>query len=215
MVGNLELRRIRGEEIITPLNQQQLRFVEEYIKDTGPSLGRPTRSAKRAGYSLESASSIASSMMKDSRIKKMIQLSSEEGAERLGLTAERVLQELSLIAFAKVDGLVTKDENNEDTVDLQSLSRSNSPTEVIVNKTKGKGNVTSVTVKSVKLSDKISALEKLGKHFDLFTDKVEVTANVSLVDLIEQSMKIPQTVGLTSNPEDSAFPLSVILEQQV
>lgn len=173
-----------------PLGQQQLRFVEEYLKD--PTSARAA--ARRAGYSIQSARVHAYELMKDPRIKQMISLSSAVAADHLVLTAERVLQELALIAFAKTDGLVSKDADGDDTVDFQSLSRSNpkSPTEVIVNTVKGKGKVQSVTVKSVKLADKIAALDKLGKHFDLFKDKVEVTGNLSLTELIEASFKMPE-----------------------
>ena len=172
-----------------PLTPLQIRFVEEYLKDTGPEMGRQTRAAKRAGYSITSAKNFASELMKNERIRKMISLAGEEGAERLGLTAERVLQELQLIAFAKVDGLTVKDADGNDT-----LAPSSAPQEVIVNTVSGKSKSKSVTVKTVKLSDKISALEKLGKYLDLFTDKVEINST-SLIDLIEQSMKpreVPQ-----------------------
>lgn len=175
-----------------PLNPNQLRFVEEYLCDQSSA----TAAAIRAGYSIKSAKSIAKELMKDERIKDAIEVGQANLRKKIGVTAERIIQELAMIAYAKPGDTIklTGDgdyEANIDTPIRKEQETGGSPSEVLVSTVVDKkGNKSkAVTIKTVKLSDKIAALEKLGKFLGLFKDQVEVKGNLTLAELVEKSMK--------------------------
>lgn len=78
------------------LNTKQKRFCEEILVDNNA-----TQAAIRAGYSQRSASSIGNENLKKPKIQKYI--SELKGARKLRtqVTADRILQELATMAFAK------------------------------------------------------------------------------------------------------------------
>lgn len=168
-----------------PLNPMQTRFVEEMLEDPTS----PTAAAKRAGYALKHASHAASGLMKDVRVQETLKKAQDKRAERIGISKERVLQELALIAFAKVGGLVRVVDGVEQ-VNVGGLNDINSdfPIEATVSTTKGSIKTQTITYRTVKLADKIAALEKLGKHLGMFKDQVEVNGTISLEKLVEASM---------------------------
>lgn len=165
----------------TPLSEQQLRFVEEILIDPSSQTG----AAKRAGYSLSTATQAASRLMADPRVKEAIRLAQETRIKAIGITTERVLQELARIAFADVGDQIEVSEDGE--FDLSKLRGTSS--EVVVNTISGKsGKSKAVTVKTVKQADRLAALEKLGKHLGMFKND-EVQINLTLDKLVEQSYK--------------------------
>lgn len=166
-----------------PLTQQQRRFVEEYVYD-------PTnifKAALRAGFAESSAKQQANDLLKDPRIKRAIQTAQHSLSEHIGISKTRVLQEIAKIAFSSPGDVVRL--YNEDKID-EVTRDPNNPIEIVVT-TSSDGTKTfkSVSYKTVKLSDKIAALEKLGKHLGMFNDRLEVTGKLSLVDLVTQSLR--------------------------
>lgn len=173
-----------------PLSTMQLRFVEEYLQE--PKF--PGAAARRAGYASSSASQQANNLLRDPRVKAAIEEANSRAIKKLGITQERVLQELALIAFANTKEMIRQDADGDDYIDLSVLQGRDkaTPIEVSASTIKGKGGkVTNMSVRTVKISDKTAALQLLGKHLNMFKDKVEVTANLSLLDMIEQSFKAP------------------------
>lgn len=168
------------------LSPQQMRFVEEMILDSSSY----TAAAKRAGYSPKTAKSQAGELMANPKIKKAIDAANEEAIKRLGITKERILQELWLIARANPQDAIQTDEDGNQTIDLRSLTRDSSAgSEVIISTTSGDKKLKNVTVKTPKQSDRIAALTKIGQHLGMFTEKVEITNKLSLLELIEKSME--------------------------
>jgi phage terminase small subunit len=165
-----------------PLSPQQLRFVEEYLVDPSSI----TAAAKRAGYAISSAPQAGSRLMADPRIKRAIQIAQDKRAEAIGISKERVLQELAKIAFAEVGELVSLNGDDE-SVDFSKLK--GSAAEVSVTATSAGGRkAKAVSIKSVKQSDKINALVKIGQHLGVFKEQ-EVQVNLSLDSLIKDSYK--------------------------
>lgn len=165
-----------------PLSPQQLRFVEEYLVDPSSI----TAAAKRAGYAISSAPQAGSRLMADPRIKRAIQIAQDKRAEAIGISKERVLQELAKIAFAEVGELVSLNGDDE-SVDFSKLK--GSAAEVSVTATSAGGRkAKAVSIKSVKQSDKINALVKIGQHLGVFKEQ-EVQVNLSLDNLIKDSYK--------------------------
>lgn len=164
-----------------PLSPIQQKFAEEYLKDMSSG-----RAALRAGYSPPSAAAIGSRLLKDPRIKKILDEATESATLEMGVNKLRVLQELSRIAFANVKDIIRQDPNTGDlSVDINSINYAHAA---------GIAEVTITTAPNgyqttkVKLIDKNTALEKLGKHLSLFKDQIEVTGNVNLLSLVEASI---------------------------
>ena len=78
------------------LNTKQKRFCEEILVDNNA-----TQAAIRAGYSQRSASSIGNENLKKPKIQKYINELKEARSLRTQVTADRILQELATMAFAK------------------------------------------------------------------------------------------------------------------
>lgn len=179
-----------------PLSPQQLRFVEEMLIDPTSQV----KAAKRAGYSISTASQAASRLMADTRVKQAIQLAQDARSKEIGISKERILQELARIAFADVGEKITVNEDGD--IDLSTLRGTAS--EVIVNAISGKGGKNkAVSVKTVKMADKISALVKMGQHLGMFKEQ-EVSVHLTLDKLIEDSYKEP--VEDSSIPSDETTP---------
>ncbi len=103
------------------LNAKQQRFVDEYLIDLCA-----TQAAIRAGYSKRTANRIGSHLLSKVDIQQALVRAIAKRAEKTGLSADRVLEELQTIAY---------DDSRR---------------------------------------DQIRALELLGKHLGLFTDRLEV-----------------------------------------
>jgi hypothetical protein len=85
------------------INKQERWFCEEYVVDFNA-----TQAAKRAGYSRKSAYSIGSEKLKKPDIESYICYLMAQRSLRTGITADRVLEELAIIAFAQ-DGVANRD----------------------------------------------------------------------------------------------------------
>lgn len=149
------------------LTDKQAIFCQEYMVDLNA-----TQAAIRAGYSEDSAQQTGSENLSKPVIKKKISDLMELRKKRTEITSDRVLVELSKIGFADVrkmfsntGQLLLPSEIDDDTAAaLQSI-------EVVSN---GIGDAMEYTHK-IKLNDKKGALELIGKHLKLFTDKTELS----------------------------------------
>jgi phage terminase small subunit len=187
-----------SDNVNPPLNPQQWRFVEEYLIDPSSQ----TKAAIRAGYSEDSATQTASRLLSLPKVQEAIEHAQKMRAEEIGISKTRILQELALIAFAKINELSLEDLENTPLQMIASQSK-NFPTEVVVTSTKGKNAGKTVTVKTVKTADKLAALDKLGKHLGMFKEQVEVGGSLNLTKLIEDSYKSPEP---SDAPSDNKTP---------
>ena len=173
--------------IAAGLTPQQYRFVEEYCED--PSSQK--HAAIRAGYAEANASSQASHMMDNPKIIAAIEQRQIERAKRLGITKDRVLQEIALIAFSNLQDLVEMNADGDTTINLKGIARDQAAAlgEVSISTKGGKNKVKTA---KIRLHDKLAALEKLAKHLGLLKDKVEHTGVLTLEQLVAQSMEEKQ-----------------------
>ena len=145
------------------LNPKQNRFCEEYLIDLNA-----TQAAIRAGYSVKTAGSIGEENLKKPEISRRIEQLKAERSRRTGITADRVLQELAKIAFVNPADVIDtetatiKSTDPNDTAAIASIRQKTFPTKA--------GN--EGIEREIKLYDKIRALELLGKHVGLFTDRL-------------------------------------------
>ncbi|MGI6141929.1 MAG: terminase small subunit [Caldicoprobacterales bacterium] len=163
---------------VAGLTAKQQRFVEEYLTDLNA-----TQAAIRAGYSVKNAAKIASQLLDKTRVKNAIDKAIAERSRRTGITQDRVLRELAKVAFVNATDVINMDDatlkgdaNREDTAAIASVKVKTIPTEA-----------GEITEREVKVYDKIKALELLGKHLGMFTDRLNVNAEmmVKIVDDID------------------------------
>jgi len=154
------------------LTKKQRTFVQEYLIDLNA-----TQAAIRAGYSTASARQIADENMSKPDIKNAIEKALAERSKRTGVNADRIVQELAKLAFINPTDVINMDEatvkgdaNRDDTAAISSVKVKTIPTE--------DGNITE---REVLTYDKIKALELLGKHIGMFTDKFRIEGAIPVV----------------------------------
>lgn len=153
------------------LTPKQRRFIEEYLIDLNA-----TQAAIRAGYSVKNAGKIGPELLGKTRIKEAIDRALAERSRRTGINQDRVLLELAKIAFLNPVDVINMDEatvrgdaNREDTAAIASVKVKTIPTEA-----------GEITEREVKVYDKIKALELLGKHLGMFTDRLNLNAEMAV-----------------------------------
>lgn len=160
--------------------KQQL-FVREYLVDLNA-----TQAAIRAGYSAKTAQSIGQENLTKPDIAAAIQAAMDKRAQRVGVTADRVLDEIAKLAFFDPRRLFDDDGKPIHVSKLDDETAAAVAGLDVV--TQGNADVGFADVLKVKLTDKAKALEMLGRHLKLFTDKVEVSgAVVSVKDFTGRS----------------------------
>lgn len=157
------------------LNDKQKRFCEEYVIDLNA-----TQAAIRAGYSERTANRISSQLLSKLDISNKIIELQQAISERNNNLADRVVKELEKIAFANA-----KDFVNGGNAVLEIKHLENQKTAAISKiKTTIKDN--GDIVSEIGFYDKVSALEKLGRHVGIFEkDNAQRKAEIPEVLKIE------------------------------
>lgn len=165
------------------LTHQQQRFIDEYLLNPSSI----TKAAIRAGYAINSAAGSGSRLLAMPKIKTVIDDAQRERSHKLGISKERVLQELALVAFANIADVMKINEEGDTVIDLENLPRQVSAalSEVSIS-TKGGKNKTRTA--KVKMSDKLSALTSIAKHLGMFVEKVEHSGTLTLEQLVQASL---------------------------
>ncbi len=151
------------------LTAKQKRFVEEYLIDLNA-----TQAAIRAGYSPRTAEQAASRMLSFVKVKEEIEKAMAERSKRTGISQDRVIQELARIAFVNPKNVI---DTNSASV-LSSASEDDTACIQSVKVKMSESDNGSSCEREVRLNDKLKALELLGKHLGMFTDKVEVNGSL-------------------------------------
>lgn len=170
-----------------PLLPNQVRFVEEYLKDPSDK----SAAAARAGYSPEASRDAANRLLNDSRVQRILQDAQDEALDILGITAARVLQELWKIAGANPGDVVIVDSEGDLNVDPSKLVG-----EVMVTSTSGgsRPRTRSVTSKTVKPADKVAALTQIAKIMNMFPkEEINLKQEISFADMVINSFPPTET----------------------
>lgn len=149
------------------LTAKQQRFCDEYLIDLNA-----TQAAIRAGYSPKTAEQAASRMLRIVKVQDEISREMAERSKRTGINQDRVLMEIAKMAFVNI----------ADVIDLNTAE---------VKRTASKDDLACIqavkikptefgTEREVKLCDKKSNLELLGRHLGMFKDKVEMDVDMEL-----------------------------------
>lgn len=167
------------------LTAKQQRFCDEYLIDLNA-----TQAAIRAGYSPKTAEQLAYQLLQKTSVQNHIAELQKKREERTEITQDSVLHELALIAFAKAsdyarvvekDAMVEVDGNMVPVLDEDGNQVKYRTVEPILTDelTEDQKKAIAVIKKGrdgfeIKPYSKIQALELLGKHLGMFTEKVEV-----------------------------------------
>ncbi len=152
------------------MTKKQKRFIEEYLIDLNA-----TQAAIRAGYSANTAKEIGCENLTKPNIAEAIAKAMAERSKRTGINQDRVIQELAKIAFVKMtdiidsEGRIREDAPDEDKACIEAFKYKRSQTE------NGSG-----IEREVKIASKLKALELLGKHLGMFTDKLDLDTEMEL-----------------------------------
>lgn len=154
------------------LNAKQQRFCDEYLIDLNG-----TQAAIRAGYSPKTANEQASQLLAKLSTQEYISEKQKEISKNTGITVELVLNELKKIGFSNVQDYI---EEGNSITDITTIDRDKAAAVSSIKKsTTVFGDEKTGGTKDVvefKLWDKVSALEKLGKHLGMFKDQVDITS---------------------------------------
>lgn len=157
------------------LNPKQERFCKEYVIDLNA-----TQAAIRAGYSENSAKEQACDLLTKPNIQEYVKSLQSKISERLDITADMVVQELAKIGFANTHDFVT---DGNSIVDISKLQRVKVASVSGVKVTEIESEFGSKKITELKFHDKVSALEKLGKHLGVF-EKDNAQKGIALKTII-------------------------------
>ena len=166
------------------LSPKRQRFCEEYVIDL---CGR--RAGLRAGYSPKTVDAIATELLQQPAVKSEIARLLHERAERTRITADRVLEELAVIAFSDIgdygargDGrmYLTPGARSDARRAVSSVKRKRVTTRTLQN---GLVVIETVSIVDFRLWDKNAALRALMPHLGLATERTE-SRDLTLEELI-------------------------------
>lgn len=159
-------------------NERQAAFIREYLVDLNA-----TQAAIRAGYSPKSANINGPRLLSDARIQAAVTAAKQERAEKVGYTAQRVLQR-----HAEIDEMDVADilDAGGDLLPIKQWPavwrKTISGIEIT---TLGSGDNIAI-LKKVKWPDKLRNLELLGRHVDVQAYGEPKSATGDLVDVLGQ-----------------------------
>lgn len=154
------------------LTPKQLRFVEEYLVDLNG-----TDAYQRAGYKVRSAASAraaASRLLANVSVQEAIAIAQSDRAERVEVTVDDVLRELKLIAHSNIVDYQIDDDGNvmlSSEVPVEAMRAVSS----IKRKIRRIGDEVTECDVEIRLWPKGQALELIGRHLAMFTDKTALT----------------------------------------
>nr|DAU56385.1 MAG TPA: Terminase small subunit [Caudoviricetes sp.] len=147
------------------LTEKQKRFVEEYLIDLNA-----TQAAIRAGYSAKTANEQGARLLVNVSIQKAISRAMTARSNRTNISQDRVVNELAKIAFMNIADLIDQHGNLRDNVSRDDMAG--------IEWIRSKGVETEngyVRETEFRVTSKLKALELLGRHLGMFTDRVELS----------------------------------------
>jgi phage terminase small subunit len=162
------------------MTPRQQRFVDEYLIDLNA-----TAAARRAGYSAKTAEWQGPQLLGKPHVAAAVAEAMESRSRRTGITADRVLQELAAIAFADPRRLFDPDGAPLPLSDLDDdIARAVATVEHGPAGGVGGGPAAA----RMRLHDKLKALEMLGRHLGLFSERLRLTGELTATHRV---IKVP------------------------
>lgn len=175
------------------LTPKQERFVEEYLRDLNA-----TQAAIRSGYSARTANEQGSRLLANASVADAVARAKAERSARLGLTQDRVLEELAAVAFARMPDFAAWGDSDQMklkasdglTEDQAAAVAQVTETEKFI-KSVDKGEQLMSRERSIKLHDKLAALKLLGQHIGMFAERHTVTLEIK-----REAQEIAEELGI-------------------
>lgn len=157
------------------LTEKQKKFAEEYLLDFNGA-----RAAREAGYSEKTADRIAYENLRKPEIIEYLNKLQEKKKEKFEIDEEKVMNELSAIAFSRITDYVQISKilslrgTAETVVTFTATSQLNDLQIAAISEIQqsDKGAI------KIKLENKIEALRLIGKQIGMFKDKVDIDGKV-------------------------------------
>lgn len=171
------------------LTEKQKRFVVEYLVDLNA-----TKAAERAGYSEKTAESQGCRMLKNVKVQAELQKAMQKREHRTEVSADMIVRQLLKIASADIKDFLSFGQKEIPTGDYDGEGN---PIYRIINYVdfKNSDDVDGTLIQevkqgrdgvSIKLMDRMKALELLGRHLGMFTDKIQHSGELEIiVDVID------------------------------
>lgn len=153
------------------LSLKRSRFVEEYLKDFNGA-----QAAIRAGYSKKTAVEQATRLLANVQVKKAVKDGRERISQKVDFEISDIIRELLCIAQLDIRQAFNDDGTLKDVhVIPETVARAISGIDVQETFSgSGSDRVSTGFIKKVKTSDKIRALELLGKYKGMFVERLDV-----------------------------------------
>ena len=160
-------------EAVKKRERKEERFCILYTTPNSPTYKNGQKAAEKAGWAKKSARSTASTLLTKPNISKRINGILDKQTKKLELSADKVLKEISTLAFSNIQDLF--DDNDclkpisELTRDQAAIISSLEIDEITVGK--GEDRKPIGAAKKMKLWSKIKSLEMLASHFALLKNE--------------------------------------------
>lgn len=174
------------------LNAKQLAFCQNYLIDLNA-----TQAAIRAGYSAKTARQVAAENLTKPAIEAEVARLIDERAARNKIDADTVLGELLRIARADIGQAFNPDGSLKPLADMPEEIRRAIAGVDVFEEFAGRGEDREQVgfTKKVRFWDKVKALEMLGRHLRMFSDRVELTGKDGGPLVMESPRPSPQEVS--------------------
>lgn len=168
------------------LTPQQSLFAREYLKDLDGKAA-----AVRAGYSAKTAESQASRLLRHVKIRALLadlgkkaQEALAREAEAVELSVARVLKELAVIGFSDLRQLLDADGKLKPVSEWPDAAALAIGSIEVVKETVRNGEEVSTHEQTIKVKtwDKPRALEMLGRYLKMFTDRKEISGELTVTE---------------------------------
>lgn len=180
------------------MTPKQRIFALEYLVDRNAK-----QAAIRAGYSAKTAEQLGYQLLQVPSVRELVDAATAEKAAELGVTRERVIQELATIGFSSMSDVADWGEREVAIgydADGKRLSAAEIGDAAVVHRERApylnlrdrdeltpeaRAAVSEVSLTKdgfkIKLHDKVTALEKLGRHLGMFAQDINIMGPVKFV----------------------------------
>lgn len=181
------------------LTAKQQMFVKEYLIDLNA-----TQAAIRSGYSKGTASQIGHENLMKPDILAALEEANKERQKEANITPAMVLKELAALAFVDVRAAFDENGNLLPVPDMpENVAKAIGGFDVSIYKDKNNDGIETITNK-VKFIDKKGALDLLGKHFSLFTEKLDLTNSDGTLQLSDLELARRMALLLQKGEQEAA-----------
>lgn len=186
-----ELLNMTREEACLTLTERQRLFCEHYVAKHNAVLA-----AKKAGYSANSVTSVAWRLRQNPDVNRYIAWLKLRVSRELHVDALDIVDHYARIAFADVTDFVKIENNKVELIDADKIDG-----QLVKSVKKGKDGI------SIELYDKLAALQKLERYFDIMPADWKQKIEEKKLELMKERLEIEKLKAgqLNSDDEDDGF----------